>query len=152
MNTIAITPKSEDKYVVKVFNPSEFHFSEVTFFQIWYFSVSFQGWWCARHDSFLALGAMDNNVNEEKEEENSHLSSKAQWGVFYRFTFVIINKFSLNLMLVLVCRVGDGHGTSRFSCGGHGQCCQQREGGWEQLPQLQGTVGRFLQIYICHNQ
>ena len=36
MNTIAITPKSEDKYVVKVFNPSEFHFSEATFFQDWY--------------------------------------------------------------------------------------------------------------------
>ena len=33
----AITPKSEDKYVVKVFNPPEFHFSEVTFFQNWYF-------------------------------------------------------------------------------------------------------------------
>ena len=33
LNTIAITPKSEDKYVVTVFNPSEFHFSEVTFFQ-----------------------------------------------------------------------------------------------------------------------
>jgi hypothetical protein len=30
----------------------------------------------------LALGAMDNVVNEEKEEENSRLSSKAQWGVF----------------------------------------------------------------------
>ena len=38
LNTIAITPKSEDKYVVKVFNPSEFHLSEVTFFQNWYFS------------------------------------------------------------------------------------------------------------------
>ena len=34
LNTIAITPKIEDKYVVKVFNPTEFHFSEVTFFQI----------------------------------------------------------------------------------------------------------------------
>ena len=34
----AITPKSEDKYVVKVFNPPEFHFFEVTFFQNWYFS------------------------------------------------------------------------------------------------------------------
>ena len=33
----AITPKSEDKYVVKVFNPPEFLFSEVTFFQNWYF-------------------------------------------------------------------------------------------------------------------
>ena len=38
LNKIAITPKSEDKYVVKVFNPTEFHFSEVTFFQNWYFS------------------------------------------------------------------------------------------------------------------
>ena len=38
LNTIAITPKSEDKYVVKVFNPSEFHFSEMTFFQNWYFT------------------------------------------------------------------------------------------------------------------
>ena len=28
------TPKSEDKYVVKVFNPTEFHFSEVTSFKI----------------------------------------------------------------------------------------------------------------------
>ena len=37
LNTIAITPKSEDKYVVKVFNPSEFHFSKVIFFQNWYF-------------------------------------------------------------------------------------------------------------------
>ena len=34
LNTIAITPKSEDKYVVKVFNPPEFHFSEVTSFKI----------------------------------------------------------------------------------------------------------------------
>ena len=28
---IAITPKCEDKYVVKVFNSSEFHLSEMTF-------------------------------------------------------------------------------------------------------------------------
>ena len=34
----AITPKSEDKYVVKVFNSTEFHFSEVYFFQNCYFS------------------------------------------------------------------------------------------------------------------
>ena len=33
----AITPKSEDKYVVKVFNSTELHFSEVYFFQNWYF-------------------------------------------------------------------------------------------------------------------
>ena len=32
LNTIAITPKSEDKYVVKVFNWSEVHLSEMTFF------------------------------------------------------------------------------------------------------------------------
>ena len=42
----------------------------------------------------LAVGAMDNVVNKEKEVENNCLSSKAQWGGFYRFTFVIINKFS----------------------------------------------------------
>ena len=41
LNTIAITPKSEDKYVVKVVNWSEFHFSEVTFFQNWYFNIIF---------------------------------------------------------------------------------------------------------------
>ena len=40
LNTIPIMPKSEDKCVVKVFNPSEFHFSEVTFFQNWYFSCA----------------------------------------------------------------------------------------------------------------
>ena len=34
LNTIAITPKSEDKYVEKVFNSTEFHFSEVTSFKI----------------------------------------------------------------------------------------------------------------------
>ena len=34
----AITLKSEDKYVVKLFNPPEFLFSQVTFFQNWYFS------------------------------------------------------------------------------------------------------------------
>ena len=33
-NTIAITPKSEDKYVEKVFNSTELHFSEVTSFKI----------------------------------------------------------------------------------------------------------------------
>ena len=33
----AITPKNEDKKCPKVFNGSEFHFSEVTFFQNWYF-------------------------------------------------------------------------------------------------------------------
>ena len=32
--TIAITPKSEDKYVLKVFNWSEFHLSEMTFYKI----------------------------------------------------------------------------------------------------------------------
>jgi hypothetical protein len=32
--TIAITPKSEDKYVEKVFNSTELHFSEVTSFKI----------------------------------------------------------------------------------------------------------------------
>ena len=40
LNTVAITPKSEDKKCPKVFNMSEFHFSEVTFFQNWYFSES----------------------------------------------------------------------------------------------------------------
>ena len=34
LNTIAITPKSEDKYVVKVFNWSEFHVSEMTCYKI----------------------------------------------------------------------------------------------------------------------
>ena len=38
LNTIAITPKSEDKYVVKVFNSSEFHLSEMTLLQNPYFS------------------------------------------------------------------------------------------------------------------
>ena len=46
-------------------------------------------------------------------------------------------------MLVLVCRVGDGLRVSRFSCGGHGQRRQRGEGGGEQPPQLQGTVGSF---------
>ena len=35
----AITPKSEDKYVVKVFNWSEFHLSKVTFLQNQYFNL-----------------------------------------------------------------------------------------------------------------
>ena len=39
LNTVAITPKSEGKKCPKVFNLSEFHFSEVTFFQNWYFYV-----------------------------------------------------------------------------------------------------------------
>ena len=34
LNTITITPKSEDKYVEKVFNSTELHFSEVTSFKI----------------------------------------------------------------------------------------------------------------------
>ena len=60
LNTIAITPKSEDKYVVKVFNPSEFHFSEVTFFQNWYFSqnqpsLSLQGPSGPRNPRFMRL-------------------------------------------------------------------------------------------------
>ena len=38
LNTIAITPKSEDKYVVKVFNWSEFHLSEMNLLQNPYFS------------------------------------------------------------------------------------------------------------------
>ena len=37
LNTIAITPKSEDKYVVKVFNSPEFHLSEMTLLQNPYF-------------------------------------------------------------------------------------------------------------------
>jgi len=37
LNTIAIRPKSEDKYVVKVFNWSEFHLSEMTLSQNPYF-------------------------------------------------------------------------------------------------------------------
>ena len=41
----AITPKNEDKKCPKVFNVSEFHFSEVTFFQNWYFSSSVQNSW-----------------------------------------------------------------------------------------------------------
>ena len=36
----AITPKSEDKHGLKVFNSTEFNFSEVTFFQNWYFSCA----------------------------------------------------------------------------------------------------------------
>ena len=38
LNTVAITPKSEDKKCLKVFNVPEFHFSEVYFFINWYFS------------------------------------------------------------------------------------------------------------------
>ena len=34
LNTVAIMPKSEDKYVEKVFNSTELHFSEVTSFKI----------------------------------------------------------------------------------------------------------------------
>ena len=34
LNTIAITPKSENKYVVKVFNWSEVHLSEMTCYKI----------------------------------------------------------------------------------------------------------------------
>ena len=41
LNTIAITPKSEDKYVVKVVNWSEFHLSEMTLLQNPYFSKHF---------------------------------------------------------------------------------------------------------------
>ena len=33
-----------------------------------------------------------------------------------------------------------------FGFGGHGQRRQRREGGGEQLPQLQGTVGRFYRF------
>ena len=59
----AITPKSEDKYVVKVVNWSEFHFSEVTFFQNWYFNCKFRkqmhcAWLCrlkAAEDERLLL-------------------------------------------------------------------------------------------------
>ena len=40
LNTVAITPKSEDKRCPKVFNVPEFHFSEVYFFQNWYFTRS----------------------------------------------------------------------------------------------------------------
>ena len=40
--TIAITPKSEDKYVVKVFNWSEFHLFEMTLLQNPYFSLKFK--------------------------------------------------------------------------------------------------------------
>ena len=40
LNTIAITPKSEDKYVVKVVNWSEFHLSEMTLLQNRYFRWS----------------------------------------------------------------------------------------------------------------
>ena len=38
----AITPKSENKYVVKVFNWSEFHLSEMTLLQNPYFNKTFQ--------------------------------------------------------------------------------------------------------------
>ena len=37
LNTIAITPKIEDKYVVKVVNLSEFHLFEMTLLQNPYF-------------------------------------------------------------------------------------------------------------------
>ena len=39
LNTIAITPKIEDKYVVKVVNLSEFHLFEMTLLQNPYFSI-----------------------------------------------------------------------------------------------------------------
>ena len=41
----AITPKSEDKYVVKVLNSTELHFSEVYFFQNWYFKCGIRWDW-----------------------------------------------------------------------------------------------------------
>ena len=39
------TPKSEDKICPKVFNIPDFHFSEVTFFQNWYFRLHQDLWW-----------------------------------------------------------------------------------------------------------
>ena len=48
LNTVAITPKSEDKKCPKVFNVSEFHFSEVTFFQNWYFNNTRKNNMCNR--------------------------------------------------------------------------------------------------------
>ena len=41
----AITPKSEDKYVLKAFNSTELHFSEVYFFQNWSFSYIYKFDW-----------------------------------------------------------------------------------------------------------
>ena len=63
LNTLAITPKSEDKKCPKVFNVPEFHFSEVTFFQNWYFNCKFRkqmhcAWLCrlkAAEDERLLL-------------------------------------------------------------------------------------------------
>ena len=39
LNIIVITPKSEDKNVVKVFSWSEFHLSEMTLLQNWHFNI-----------------------------------------------------------------------------------------------------------------
>ena len=47
LNTIAITPKSEDKYVVKVFNLSEFHLPETTCYKI--HTLVQTNWWMQPH-------------------------------------------------------------------------------------------------------
>ena len=49
LNTITITPKSKDKYVVKVFNWSEVHLSEMTCYKIHTLVT------CTRTQSFLQV-------------------------------------------------------------------------------------------------
>ena len=58
LNTIAITPKSEDKYVAKVFNWSEVHLSEMTCYKIHilvYFSYKITSHFifCKLYDTYI---------------------------------------------------------------------------------------------------
>ena len=56
-------------------------------------------------------------------------------------------------MFALDWRVSGELGTRLvFGFGGHGQRRQRREGGGEQPPQLQGTVGSFYRLILVHNQ
>ena len=55
LNTIAIPPKSEDKYVVKVFNWSEVHLSELTCYKIHILKWKWSSLW-SENKCFLVFG------------------------------------------------------------------------------------------------
>ena len=91
LNTIAVTPKSEDKYVIKVFNWSEFHLSEMTCYKIHTLNLvdflSFQcPWTLAQRQvsylNFLAVFARDSPGSRlfmlKRYQNFSYLSMLAQ--------------------------------------------------------------------------
>ena len=93
LNTIAITPKSEDKYVVKVFNSSEFHLSEMACYKIHTLTTIYLT--LSTHFHCYTISCVSPSVNCKLPKCFRHLSKSMHhnlWSIFVKCSFELCTK------------------------------------------------------------